>query len=113
MLPIGQKTRARMQMRKLVRGRCTVADFGESFMSESPEPPLSLEARSRTLAESEPPSIASAIRPATMKRTAAASRTVPEGSNPPYFFSSHAVSGQAETPEQRANHPFVGGHGPF
>jgi hypothetical protein len=41
-----------------------------------------------------------------------AKRTQLETVMPAYFFMSHAVSGHAETPEKRANQPFVSGSGP-
>lgn len=31
---------------------------------------------------------------------------------PAYFFKIHAVAGQADKPENKANHPLVGGQGP-
>ncbi len=45
-------------------------------------------------------------------RNAMAKRTQLESVMPAYFFMSHAVSGHAETPEKRANQPFVSGSGP-
>ena len=41
-----------------------------------------------------------------------AKRAQPEIVIPAYFFMSHAVSGHAEMPENRANQPFVSGSGP-
>jgi hypothetical protein len=32
---------------------------------------------------------------------------------PAYFFMDHPTSGHAATPENNANQPFVGGHGPL
>ena len=45
-------------------------------------------------------------------RTAAMNRAQPGNLIPAYFFNSHAVNGQADKPENNANQPLVGGHGP-
>src|SRR5271157_3854958 len=47
------------------------------------------------------------------KRTAAENRTRPEIVTPESLFTSFAVSGHAEIPENSANQPFVSGIGPF
>src|SRR6516165_8595070 len=44
---------------------------------------------------------------------AAAKRTRPESVTPQIRFESHAVTAHAAIPENKANHPFVKGQGPF
>src|SRR6266404_4534700 len=58
------------------------------------------------------PSSSKVSRPATIKRTATTKRAQPGKLIPLYFLKSHAVAGQADRPENRANQPLVGGHGP-
>ena len=53
-----------------------------------------------------------ARRPARMNKAAAPTRTGPERATPRYFLLAHAVTGQAARPENIANQPWVGGHGP-
>src|SRR5438874_6474496 len=51
-------------------------------------------------------------RPSTINKKAIAKRAQPESVMPTYFLRSHAVSGHAEMPENKANQPLVSGHGP-
>jgi hypothetical protein len=53
------------------------------------------------------------MRPATKKSSAPTNCTHPETRIPAYFFMDHPISGHAARPENNANHPFVGGHGPL
>jgi hypothetical protein len=54
-----------------------------------------------------------AIWPASQMIAAVMNRARPESDMPNARFASCAVSGQAAIPEQKANHPFVNGQGPF
>jgi hypothetical protein len=47
------------------------------------------------------------------KRAATAIRMRPETAMPKYCFKTDAVKGQAATPDNSANQPFVSGHCPF
>lgn len=58
------------------------------------------------------PSSCKVRRPATIKRNATTKRAQPGNLMPAYFCKSHAVSGHADKPENRANQPLVGGQGP-
>src|SRR6266480_2712967 len=51
-------------------------------------------------------------RPSTINKKAIAKRAQPESVMPTYLLRSHAVSGHAEMPENKANQPLVSGHGP-
>ena len=51
-------------------------------------------------------------RPATIKRKATTKRAQPGKFLLRYFFISQAVRGHADSPENKANQPLVGGHGP-
>lgn len=53
-----------------------------------------------------------ARRPASMIKAAAPRRARPESVTLRYFLLAHAVTGQAARPENIANQPWVGGHGP-